>query len=97
MMFSKSASSFSSDLVQLADQPGPILHTAANAAFLTSNYFLISLQSYSIFFLFNFLLTDLNTFIIIILSHSILFFIVIVNDDIFSKEAFVMDMVPFIS
>ena len=74
MIFLKSASSFSSGLVQPADQPGPILHTAANAASLTLNYFLISLQSYSIFFLFNFLLTDSNTFIITTLSHSILFY-----------------------
>src|SRR5438046_8303716 len=97
MILLKSASSFSSDLVQLTDQSDSILHITVNAAFLTFNYFLISPQSYSIFFLFNFLLTDLNTFIIITLFHSILFFIVIKNDDIFSKEAFVMDIVPPIS
>src|SRR5947207_7831489 len=88
MTLLKSASSFSSDLVQLADQPDSILHTAANAASLTFNYFLISSQSYSILFLFNFLLTNLNTFIIIILSHFILFSsIVIENNDIFLKRS----------
>src|SRR5438045_2905017 len=63
---------------------------------LTLIYFLISSQSYLILFLFNFLLTDLNTFIIdacFILFYSI----VIENDDIFSKKAFVTDMMFLIS